>query len=429
MSNAINPTKSSFTVILDNLRAFIFSLILFGYGVISFLVTDASVSRMITVPYRGIILGVSSFLLAATFVINILKKKKIFPSKITLLLTVFILIYSIRLLYEVGFHSDMLVRDSSEYLLYWFSICLIPGLTFLDLNKDQSDNYRLFSWLFLCAISLLSLTLDSQSSGSFGEAGRLAGQALNPISVGHYATSLVLVSLNMFFTRKKAKSKNLKLIGRLSLFPAFLGTYIVFLSSSRGPLIALILCCTILFLSLKSKDTNIIDVLKTIATLAVIYLAINFIFTLALQSDSSFVDRMIGLFKGDDFDDTRFIQRPELIRLATQQIIANLEGLVFGSGIEVLGVGYPHNLLVDAFLSTGIIGGLIFTFVYIDIVIKAIHIATSSSNSWNWLGILCIQQSISVMFSGALYASNSFWYTFFAIAGMSATGWRKKVVE
>ena len=182
----------------------LFGITFSGYGVISFLVTDANSSQSITIPYRVITLFLNLFFLLKHFQIikcgvfsatknsiALLRKNVVIWPLLTILIA-----YSFRVLHAVITDppASLLSQEPSMYLQFWFLISLLPALNFLFLDRAKSENYLFITWLMHAFIGVSILFLDV-SSKEIGGAGRLSGAALNPISLGHYSVSLVTTSL------------------------------------------------------------------------------------------------------------------------------------------------------------------------------------------------------------------------------------------
>jgi O-antigen ligase len=392
------------------LKYFLFAFSMFGYGVIALFVSDANASQAITIPYR-----VAVLLLSIIVIVFLSKKTEIKSNYTNLSLTkkslilqsmtiVFILIYSIRLFHEL-INNEELISPPFQYLLNWFGICLIPGMTFFFLEFTSPKKYLYYSWIILSINAFFALPLSQQLSQSFAVSGRLSGEALNPISLGNYATSLILISLYIVMSRKINKTK----FNFIFIVPLLPGIYLLFLAASRGPIIGAIVCCLLLILSLKCEGVNII---KLIAGLIIAIFAVNTLSSFATSSGSSYLDRFSSFFAGDDFGNTSYVQRPELLEISSRLIADNP---ILGFGLELPNLGYPHNIIVEAFLATGLFGGFLFLIISIFTTVKALNMIMDKNSSWSWLGILFIQQLIAAMLSGSLYGSSQFWYLLFAI--------------
>ncbi|MEH1816448.1 MAG: O-antigen ligase family protein [Nostoc sp.] len=405
--------KLSYHLWNTEIKIGLFSTALFGYGIIASSINDASTSRMITIPYRSIVLIASILvILFSRNISNVNHDRKLLAGTrvLSTFIIIFIFSYSFRLLFDIGY-NDLLIRESSEYLLYWFGVCLVPGITFLFLDLKSSKKYLYLSWIFLVIASILALPLivQGQVSKVFAEQGRLAGEALNPISLGHQGGSLLLITLYILLNRESSKNRIIKVSYTFCLM---VGLSLLFFAASRGPIIAIIVCVCLLLLSLQYQEINTFKIFGIII-IAIIFATIAFSF--ALDSGSSFLERFTSLLSGDDFGYSQFVQRPELYQKASELIA---EYPIFGYGLEIPNLGYPHNLILEAFLATGLLGGSLFLMIYIYAAIKAIGIIMAKNNSWSWLGLLYIQYAIGSMFSGNLYASSTFWYFLFAILGL-----------
>lgn len=405
--------KFSYHLWNTEIKIGLFSTALFGYGIIASSINDASTSRMITIPYRLIVLIASILvILFSTNISNVNHDRKLLAGTriSSTFIIIFIISYSFRLFFDTGY-NNLLIRESSEYLFYWFGICLIPGITFLFLDLKSSQKYLYLSWIFLAIASILALPLivEGQVSKVFAEQGRLAGEALNPISLGHQSGSLLLISLYILLNRESSKNRIIKVP---YIFSLMLGLILLFFAASRGPIVAIIVCVCLLLLSLQYQGINTFKIFGIII-IAIIFA--NIAFSFALDSGSSFLERFTSILSGDYFGYSQFVQRPELYQEASELIA---EYPIFGYGLEIPNLGYPHNLILEAFLATGLLGGSLFLIIYIYAAIKAISIIIAKNNSWSWLGLLYIQYAIGSMFSGNLYASSTFWYLLFAILGL-----------
>ena len=406
----------SFSIKMGKIKVFLFGFAVFGYGAISFLISDASNSRRVTIPYRLIVLILSFcvILFSLNKTNQSIKQQQNTSLQTTasllqivyLILFIFVSIYSLRLLIEISALNNLLVKHSSEYALRWFGLCIIPGLSFLFINSKQSQSYLNCSWLFLSITSLLVLQYDPQESRSFIEQGRLNTPGLNPILLAHTGVSLVLISTFIFLQDKKKLDIYFQWICFITLL---IGCYITSLGASRGPAISLFLGLLLLFIGAIHNSTK---PLKFLVILLAALIGLASTSGLAVRIGSSFLYRVSGIFApGSGINPTDSL-RIEWLQTSKELILDNL---MLGYGLELPEVGYPHNIVVEAFLSTGIVGGIIFTFIYLYSIVKALFLVINNWEDWGWLGIIYIQHAIAVIVSGSLYGSNIFWYLLFAV--------------
>ena len=238
---------------------------------------------------------------------------------------------------------------------------------------------------------------------------RLSASALNPISLGQQSATLMLLSIYIIYNYDQIIS----LIERiLLLFSGLAGLVLLLLSGSRGPVICSIICLVLLFINIKVRGYKTNKLLIVIlATITII----SFVISFAISSGNSlFLSRFLDTLNGNDFYSGKFVQRPELYDLAIQLIADNP---IFGYALELPKFGYPHNLILESFLTTGIFGGFLFVIIYSYTFVKALSMIFDKNNTWSWMAIIYIQSAVSIMFSGSLYSSNTFWYLTFAIIG------------
>jgi hypothetical protein len=189
------------------MQHFLFAFIAFGFAPITFLVSDAALSRNITVIYRAVVV-----IFCIIELILDLKsrsaKNKIFSellisnySSAKTGLFVFISIYSLRLVYDVANDSinQILNKEPQEYLLMWFLVSLLPAFYFLKVHSKSNLRLCLYtSCIALMIGSILSISVTG-SSISLQEQGRLASEVINPVSIGHIGTSLACLSTFILF--------------------------------------------------------------------------------------------------------------------------------------------------------------------------------------------------------------------------------------
>jgi O-antigen ligase len=404
----------------------LFGITFCGYGLISFLVTDVESSQGITIPYRGMALLLNLFFLLKHLKIirfgQLAKTKNTITalSKKAIIWPLLILIaaYSFRVIYTVITYTPslMLVQPPSTYIQFWFLISLLPGLNFLFLDRAKSEQYLFIIWLLHAIIGVSILFLNPDNDSIFAGSGRLSGAALNPISLGHYATSLAITSVFIWLRTKKSSTL---LFGQpkfqyLYVVTAIIGTIGMILSASRGPLVAEILCIALLLIN--SRKMNLGFVVATTILVGGGLLAT----TLGGESGSMLADRLSNVSDEVEVGDDARSQtnRGNLYNLAWKTI---QKYPLIGSGIELPnGYGYPHNLLLEAFLTMGFLGGLVFLGIIAYVTFKAIQVLhyKNKNADWGWLGALFIQYLINALFSGSLYASSLFWYLLLAMIGL-----------
>jgi hypothetical protein len=414
MTHDYYSSNSESNFMLNNIKIFSFLSGLFGYGIISFFVQDELSSRNITVPYRAVVLFLGilniAWSLGGNGKRNFLVASNIAKSNVILILTtLFLLVYSFRLFYEIVYNGDGLTRQAVEYPITWIFVCLLPGISFLFIDKSLHHKYYNYSLLFLMITGIL--IINKSFYGGLNVETRFSSESLNPVSLGLIGSQLSTVSLyRLAVSRKDYESSVLaQIVERVILVMGFLGgIYILFISASRSPLISFFVSLILIFLSGPRKSKI------TLFSLSVASFVLAFSLSIG-TSGLAFFSRISLTLEGADFDSSNFVQRPELYLKSVAYIMDNL---LIGFGLEIPSIGYPHNLILEAFLSTGLLGGVVFSILYLYSSYQALsHIFDKNSN-WGWLGIIHVHYLIIAIFSGNLYGSNSFWYLLFAMIAL-----------
>jgi hypothetical protein len=427
----------SFKAFIVFLERFLFGFGLFGYGCISSFISESAVSRNVTIPYRVIILLLSLIIIFVNvFNITVRSKKEYqlnseehhvnnqgknpkfywIPKYI---LICFVLVYSFKLLEYTVYDASVLVKNPEEYQLYWFGVCLIPALSFLTVKYCQSQKYLFSAYIFIYFSSLISV-FSLNKSNSLIDVGRFSREGFNPISLGSDGISLVILSI-FIFTMNKNTLNNKRVLYFICFFGIFLGSFIAFLSGSKGPILSLFICLIINLMFAKYNHESFFN--KKIITGYIILIPLIVLLIVIItnidQTQLALLNRIYSSFEARD---ASTLERVNLIDEAIPLIMSKP---IFGNSIEVPGEKYVHNLIIDSFLSTGISGGLFFTFIYVYGIVKSIRILKNHYSEWGWLGMIYIQYSVAILMSGSLYASNGFWYLIFCLVGLKMNGKKK----
>jgi hypothetical protein len=423
-------------------KTLFFVAALFGYTGVSIFVTDTSVSRLMTIPYRAFVLLAACAIIAHKSGLQVFKTKKVIAAhsfregemvdakrlscislgrrvnkskenclSVLNIIFIFAFVYSLRFVYE-GYGKQLFFGDYTYYFSFWFLICLIPGMGFLLIDRNKPIQYLKISYLALFSISILMISKISilkESTGS-EQAGRLSGEALNPISLGAFGSTLILISFYLLIVaRPKRMVDLLKLrISHLMLltciFSVFSGCYLLISAASRGPIIATLIGFLILLVVAVRKSFPI-----AISALFSGYVIVSSFILPYIQGEG-----MANLDRLSSFGDSYEGSRTDLIEVTLRLIFENCYSFFIGYGIEIPGYGYPHNILLESFLSTGFFGGCLFSLACMITLWRSLKLLLGHS-PWGWLGLLFIQNMILSLFSGSLYGSSGFWYLLFSV--------------
>lgn len=315
-------------------------------------------------------------------------------------------IYSIRLIHDTVLFPTQLARAPEIYWAFGYGLSLIPALACmvpLTLQTFRASAAALaggFSIVVVLAFVLGFGTLDENG-------GRLAGNdVMNPITIGHIASGLSLISLDFFITSKGGKKSIVTRI--LSLFGLALGLATLVFSGSRGPMLAFVVAITA-YISIKLKQSrSAARVVPIIIVTLLLCVAGKLLLDFVIQTGGAAADRFENMLSKSNVDSEA---RSDLWRYG---IIEFLQNPISGSFVDIPGLGYPHNVFIEAFMATGFIGGGIFVFlVYIGL--RAAFVAMSTTFA-AWAGAMYVQYVVGVMFSGTLYDNFEFWYLYSLVA-------------
>lgn len=389
---------------LSYIYASLLTLNLVGFPLIAGVTTYFNVnSTNYSILMRAIILGMSILLVMLTQVSN---RIKFVHGIFWMPLLFFWFAYVLRIYFDTILEPITL---SKEVIIYWIwavGACIVPMLGLLTYPKDNYFNsaYKL-SFLLLVLSSILVSFLGSgiytPEHGAAYESGRLRIESLNPISVGHLGLSLLLLSIWPFFRGDKQSPVHIQVIYIIS---SLLGIYLLVASASRGPIVAFVLVLFFYFISEDLKRNW-----KVLAVTAILILSIVQLGNYLEDTGSyQFLSRIENVLNSKDIA----VSGRELsYEGAVDQFIRNP---IFGDALEEKKTRtYPHNVILESFMATGVIGGIPFIFLIlygVFISYKLIKLKTEHG----WIPMIFIQYLLAAQFSGGIYTVSTMW-TFFAI--------------
>jgi O-antigen ligase len=308
-------------------------------------------------------------------------------------------IYLSRLYIVTEIEHEVLSQENYFYWMWALGACVVPTLAVL-LNGEQVNLNRIVKILQLCMLGIMLVLLvrgdivfvdpenrDYIISDLNPDDLRLNLETLNPISIGSLAVRSVILGT---FGLLESESVYFAIAGLINIV---LGLRVLLLANSRGPLISLLLCIAV-FMIVSRKYLNLSwKKLSLILGLTAAYL-----FYVVSYSSSRLV-QVIG-------SDINSIDRVILWAGALSQFTNNV---LFGDGIEVRFLSdYPHNLILEALMSTGIIGTIFFVAYFVRLFYIAKPSFTFSASNW-WLAYVALAAFSAALFSGGIYASGEFW--------------------
>jgi O-antigen ligase len=322
----------------------------------------------------------------------------------------FWVLYSLRIIYSTLLSLEPLSRSSADYYMWAFGACFLPMLAAARSvpNADSlTSAFRFTYGLLFCAVVLAAVfgsSMVATQASDLENTGRLRLEMLNPISLGHLGVTLAVFSVWQLMHKEKGIKKTWRGDSLLAT-GILLGFYIMVAANSRGPIIAA--CCCFLFIiagsSLRRKSVMLL------MGACIVILSFPLAAYLEETLGISAYDR---LFSADVAADS---SRQLLYEVAFQEF--SLSPFT-GAGLEVRGLQtYPHNLIMEAFMATGIFGGLFFLFLVIGLALSTLRLYKKNPEG-GWIPLLFVQYLVASQFSGAIYSSTYFWLAVGLLIGL-----------
>jgi len=321
---------------------------------------------------------------------NIVPKIKFYP--FDLVVFFFFVLYGIRLIYNIFIeqipHLTFVGRHT--YLVYFLFVCIIPfflgrRVIWADLNIEKC----LKILVLIFGIGLIISFKNSLSiifSGNSAFHGRFeANEMLDTIGYGH--SSLVFMII-IFALLQKFK------IRRKWLYYVFLafGLFSMALANSRSPFVALLFIVAF-YIIIKG---NYKLFLVSLMILFLLIYNINYIDGFFQNNfNSMVVNRVATIF---EFSLNNSSGRGAIYK---EGISLFMDNPIFGRSILLLGENsglYPHNSIIEVFMSTGVIGGSVFILINI-ISFKQTYFLIKNDSKFMFLGLIFLQQFVYSMFS------------------------------
>jgi hypothetical protein len=399
---------------IEWLIALAFSLGTFSYPITAVLILALSLPTSIS----NIILKLLYSIIYLYIIYYSVKRIKIRINLFALPLLLFFLVYSIRLIVDVSFRDIVFASGSKFYVYsYYFGATVLPCIM-LILSNSFLDPKKIYDSLFYTAIlSNLLLFWYIFSSGTSSYLEMLAGRSeiisdsdigtdgvfINPIQISLSGALLAIISIvKLFF------NKNLTIFTIILLIVFFvLGIYNLFIGASRGPLIGFIIGVLFMFsIKLYASPRNLQFFRNFLSIMLFITLGIFFIKQLQNTIDIFLLER-IEIFIDNIFTSTK----EDRNYLYDEAILLFLDSPIFGNQYVTKDGGYPHNLLVEVPMSTGLIGTIIFIVLLMAVIIRILIMYLSKVNFTEMVGIYSV--AIIVLFlgltSGSIFVNPEIW--------------------
>ena len=389
---------------------FIFAV--FGYPYFAFIsVFFGLPNTPVSIVYRTLLLG-----FGLTIISFSLLKDSFSLSKRGWMLLMFWIIYGILLVNDISL-KDIRLRGESEFRLYTF----IFGSTFLSFLTMLFGGRsivltRKFSWHIVQSIALIIL-LVSFISGVFSLPfsqifrGRVMVSTeqsygiINPILIGAFGSFLLIMSLTLLMIKSDRTLSFLKRI--LLICFSCLGLFGILISGSRGPVLIASTGFFILIIQYSfQRRMSYIQLLKLILSFILVFLIViagvipilnNSNITVLSRITKSVEQREDGKLEPRDYEWKSAIDQFLSHPILGDKYVTDYDGF------------YPHNIYLEALMSTGIIGSsLLFIALYMCFC-KIYKIWKLNLTSFYPIINLTIMIMVMGFTSGALHHSTAFW--------------------
>lgn len=351
-------------------------------------------SRWVTVPYRLIVA-----LVAVVLVVWGLNRKERGLQLAWWMLPFFAFwsLYLLRLSIDTMGATVHLSRPLWEYWAYALGTGMLPALGLAVAARDIPVNPARSRLTFALAIGLIGLIALGPGLHSIGEGRFYLNPFLNPISGAHYAVMFFLVALWTLVAGRIRSATSIAMLAIATVCVVWVQT----LSASRGPMVVLGLGLGLIALS-SFGPRRMLRVGAAILLSLLALVAFQSLAPVTLRPMAA-MERLMrtGERVGRDQE-----ARVVLWDSAWQEF---LQSPLLGVSLEDPSFpGYPHNIIFEAFLSTGLVGGVCVVILILLTFMRATYWVLVDEEK-GWLGLVGIQMLVWAMFSGALYARPETW--------------------
>ena len=390
--------------------SWLYALVICGYP----LLANLSIYFELHSRVIGISAKLAVLLLSGIIVLWIgLVRGRMYVGVLLLPLSVFWILFVGRIVMDTMLDPVILTRPGFEYFAYAVGGCLLPMLAFMVLPDGYAIE-RAFRITYIAStlavlLLLVNVLIIHPDASYWAKLGRLGAESLNPITVGHLAATIIILSIAKLMGYSGRGNK--LATQAVALLIATLGFVTLVLAASKGPVLALFVAVSLMVMARLPRSKWKPEMIVLVGA-GLILVSIASVYA-ASRLGSSLTHRLEVLMQGRDAGvDMRLELLSEAWRLFFQYPIS-------GSGLEVPGYGsYPHNVVVESYMATGLVGGLAFTILVMGCLILALRIMYYS-RIYTWIGMLFIQYMTSALVSGALVYSTAMWSLIGAVLGLS----------
>lgn len=341
-------------------------------------------TQTLTIPIRVLIviaLGIA-FLIRPKF-----KKQKAFIPFLF-----FSFFYYMRIIIEL-IQGSLVGMPAVDYFLYYTSFVFLP-FVFVSQLKLKAKDYRIIFYSLMIGCLGLAILTYLYYGSLIGNINRISPnmgeEYISPLALSYLSALAIGLGTSYLMTNNVGRSKRLFVYATigLSIIPFFLG-------SSRGSVIALFFPFIFYLFFQRNLKNKIKSIVVLVIVCVLFFIVIQFIklgvieriiYTIdALQSGGGSLSRLSIWYEAW----MQFLNNP-----------------VIGNSLEVESTGgYPHNILLEVLITTGIFGFLGYCLFLFFTLKKAAQIIKINPSHF-FIVVIFLQALMRSMFSGGIYSTS-----------------------
>lgn len=347
------------------------------------------ISRTVTVPYRAFALSISLLVIFLNF------RNKVEKAPLAIkILWIYWFVLIIRIFYDTNFRIDVYINDTRQLWLYIFGI-ILPAMYSVMISYRDIDLNRAFKWLYVGTVLTLVLSLFNNTSLLMNNAEitvRTEGNlALDTISFGHLGTMSLILSL---FILNRGGTK---LITKILVITVMLLSILIMLrAGSRSPVLAL--AVVLLFWMFARGKNIVLGAFIVTACIAILIINIEPVLTFIGNISPVMETRLRMAFFEGNTGGRDFVYKEAFNIFLNNPILGDQFAIFDKFG----GFMYSHNIILDALMGLGLLGGLVMIYI-LWVAIKKSYFLIKMKDSHFWMSLILIQQIVLSMLSGAFY--------------------------
>lgn len=299
---------------------------------------QSSLSRFYSVPLRILLMLLMLYYLKEN-------RNKLWNRNFAnVLLFYFTILYVIKVLYTESINAPT-AHSWFEYIFYYLSYSLLPFVFFSNVDFIKYKNIIIEAIVlsgFLLGIIMMIFFKNFLGASAVGRISNLTYQTgeaiISPIAIAYSGAITVLMCVYKLIYDKNSGIKLLYII--LTLIVSFV---IFFLGATRGALVAVFFGLISFIYFGNMKQRMLLIALSVIATPFILY---------GIEATGSAIfDRTLDSISTGDSSGREILWEEAIREFIKYPIV--------GGRIEVSGI-YPHNLIIEVLMGTGLVGFVLF---------------------------------------------------------------------